>query len=490
MFRQILSQTPLYNEVANDYFVQIKGETFNGDSTFVSTMRMLLPSRMTDGDTVSIEFHNISKGKRQIENTSLVDLLDSLALNLDYLDKGQCLIYSLNGDSESNTAMFKKLKEELCGNYQGWQIVEKVEVFFRKTFSAVCFINPENKNFVVFVDNMDTRKHHYLQCGLLAFMPWYFNPEQGISDAEMQLIHALREKTSEKYEKCLAEYAKQFDFRTIRIQKMLAGFETKYERRELVRVESEIENCIRRINEHNEQIASYLKDKRDKEIRLRGLKERIADSNKESEVMTYFLCNKNIVLENVSESSMTFSVTGYVTYFDEDEAENVIENSYSYIYEPDGEPCDKISPEDIKALMTAIFVDKTLKMKFCASYTLQLSGNVVANSSHDFSAVDFEDCTPNVHIDRYECMGNYTRIINELLMKNDYIGAIEQCVASAVSLNFSDQAVMEEFMKRIYGISHYNVNMRCIELPDGTIAEPKQAIEYLNSNKQEVESNG
>ena len=141
--------------------------------------------------------------------------------------------------------------------------------------------------------------------------------------------------------------------------------------------------------------------------------------------------------------------------------------------------------------MKAIFLDQTLKMRFCSSYTFNLRGNVRANQGHDYSAIEFRDCTPNTHIDRYHCMGNYERVINEMLMEHNYIGAIEQCMASTVSLNFSDGCVMEEFMRRMYGISDYSVNIRCIELPDGKVVEPKEAIEYLKSqNTQEGEENG
>ena len=71
---------------------------------------------------------------------------------------------------------------------------------------------------------------------------------------------------------------------------------------------------------------------------------------------------------------------------------------------------------------------------------------------------------------------------------NDYIGAIEQCSASCKSLNFNDSPVMQEFMRRMYGISDYqdNINTRCIELPDGTVVTPVDAINWLKA--QEVQA--
>lgn len=86
-------------------------------------------------------------------------------------------------------------------------------------------------------------------------------------------------------------------------------------------------------------------------------------------------------------------------------------------------------------------------------------------------------------------MGNYQRAINELLKNHNYIGAIEQCVASCRSLNFADSTVMQEFMRRLYGLSDYNVNIRCIELPDGRVVEPKEAIVWLKEQEGENEAN-
>jgi hypothetical protein len=492
MFRQVLTKTPLVNEIANDYFTNIRGKDYQGDVSFVSTLRALVAPRMSDDDSITVWFSCSNHAKDRIESNSVRNLLDSVGTDLDYLHTGDIYIHNLTRNSEDNAVMIQKVKEKLTKEFPAWKAIEKVETFFRKAFSVCCFINPEKKNVILFVDSMDIRKYHYLQCGILAFLPWYFDPEKGVSEQEMELIKSLREKTSEKYERCIAEIASKYNFRELRIKKLLTGFETKYEEAEVRQVENTIGDLIRKINDYNDIIGDYLRQKADYEIRRAGLQKKIAEGSEDSEIMDYFLCNKNLVLESISDTTMTFSTIGYVTYFDEDEAENVIDNPDSYIYKPNGRGCNNIIPsEDMEMLMKAIFIDQTLKMRFCSSYTFNLRENVRANRDHDYSAIEFRDCTPNTHIDRYSCMGNYERVINEMLMEHNYIGAIEQCMASTVSLNFSDGCVMEEFMRRMYGISDYSVNIRCIELPDGKVVEPKEAIEYLKSqNTQEGEENG
>jgi len=90
---------------------------------------------------------------------------------------------------------------------------------------------------------------------------------------------------------------------------------------------------------------------------------------------------------------------------------------------------------------------------------------------------------PNPHIDQYRCMGNYSATINSLLRDNNYIGALEQCIASCKSLNWGDSTVMAQFIRTMY-----TGGKRCIELPDGSIVKPLAAIKWLE--EQEATANG
>ena len=92
---------------------------------------------------------------------------------------------------------------------------------------------------------------------------------------------------------------------------------------------------------------------------------------------------------------------------------------------------------------------------------------------------------PNPHINRYSCLGNYVRTINELLKDRNYIGAIEQCSASAKSLNFGDSTVMHEFMRFMYSSG----NRTFIELSDGTTVSPINAIKWLKEQENNDEQN-
>ena len=137
--------------------------------------------------------------------------------------------------------------------------------------------------------------------------------------------------------------------------------------------------------------------------------------------------------------------------------------------------------DDVEKLMYAIFIDQVLKLRFCCAYRIRLGERVEGLRNYDYNE-SYETYIPNPHIDRYSCLGNYERTMNERLADNDAIGAIEQCISSCKSLNFADSTVMEVFMERMCGRNGYRHN-KCIELPDGNIVDMRGAIKWMKEQE-------
>lgn len=488
MFKSTIYQTPLLNEVADAFFTNINGDYYLGDASFISTLRALVAPRMGKEDRIGVRYNSTTYTAGHISEHTTKHAVRVLCDNFYAADVGMIYVHSMRSKQQSdNYACLELLKSTFTKVYDGWQRVEKVTVFFQKQFYVLCFINPELKSVALFVDSLDLRRLHYLQCATFAFLPWYFDASKGVSELEMELIESLREKTSEKYESCIAKIAAQYDFRSEKIKRLLAGFELQFEREERDVASSRIKECIRHINNLNEEIANWIKEKQESEIRLLGLELSISNGKEESEIMQYFLCNKKLYLQRVSGTKITFSVKDYVTYFDEEMAKSMISNNDSYFYRaaPGRSYGGSIADESIKKLMTAIFIDQTLKLKACATYRFNISGNVETVGGFTYGS-DFNDAVPNPHIQRFNCLGNYSRHINNLLKDRNYIGAIEQCVASCKSLNLGDAPVMHEFMACIHGRSSYSANNRCIELPNGLVVTPEDAIKWLGEQEETV----
>ena len=486
MFRNVIDMTSLTAPFAEEYFREkIFGDSVMRDKTFISTLRALATPRMKEDDRIVFKYLSDTLSSRTFATGSDYDLKELLCVN----PEKDCFTV-INFACGIQTSIEKAMKA-VEGNMEskGWHRLSKVTDFYRKVFKVLCYINADCKSVAIYTDNMDIRKMHYLQCGIFAFLPWYFDPKDGVTELEMELINSLREKTPEKYEECIEKIASQYDFRTAGIKSMLSGFELKYERVKKAEVERQIESILKNIDGYNREIRNLLREKRDQDLILLGIDAKLASDDGDSEIMQYFLKNRKLSLISVTDSDMEFVVNDYLEYFDEDMASNAIDNLRSYIYRPNGQESRSISPADMKTLMEAVFVDQVIKIKFCAAYRFDLNGYARGISNYEYGS-EFRDCMPNTHIDRFSCLGNYERQINIFLRNHDYIGAIEQCVASCKSLNFGDSMVMNEFIRRIYGTSDYQKNNRCFELPDGSVVKPKEAIEYLKKQNGEDAENG
>ena len=486
MFRNTITQTPLTTDEANSYFSNISGAHYRNDVTFLTSLRAMLGSKLKEDECINLSFQNSSYTAVQLSNLT-VDQAFYHSNIYYWADLNNQLTVHIfrNSSAESNTAWLEFVNGHFATKYTGWHKVEKVTAFFRKAFQVYCFINPERKSTALFVEDIDMRRLHFLQCGISAFLPWYFDVEQGFSDDEMELIQSLREKTSDRYEAIIDKIADKYDFHTLRIKRMLAGFETNYEREQCEQHRRQIRDIISQINSMNDRISNYLREKSDVEIRLLGLETKIAQGGEESEIMDYFLRNKCLVLKDVSGCEMSFVVKSTIDFFDEDMAKDIINrnNSYFYNYDRDG----TISHDDMKLLMTAIFVDQILHIRTCAAYRFSMRGSADPMERYNYG-IDGKDRMANPHIDHFGCIGNYRMYINERLTEGDYIGALEQCIASGKSLNFADHTVMCEFVKRIQGKS--STIGRCIVLPDGKLASPTDAVAWLHEQKRKHDGEG
>lgn len=482
MFRNSIATTPFTTDAANSYFTNITGEFYGSDGTFLSSLRALIAPRIPTEESIYLKFGSSAFSKAEVRSAAPVDALRAICRGVDLDQSGLLYVHNFSRIGEDNAENLKIVDEHFTEVFPQFTKLENVTAFFRKTFAVLCFIDKENKTSVIFADALDTRKMHYLQSAILAYLPWYFDKSAGITEAEKNLIYSFREKTPENYEASIAVLAEQYDFRTAQIRQMLSGFESRYERIECEKVERDIQSVDVRLNQLNEQFGQEIRKRNDLNVRLLGLKIKIANGDGDSEIMEYFLCNQRLVLESVTNNDMFFSVKDYLAYFDQEMAERAIDNPNSFVYAYLNTTVER---EDAARLLKEIFVsdEPILKIRVCAGYRFSLNGSVNAQGSHNFGT-GFITYLPNPHIDRFTCMGNYGREINERLRNNDYIGALEQCIASAKSLNWGDSPVMEEFIKKFFA----NNAPKCVELPDGSVVKPKEAITWLKS--QEKNGNG
>ena len=128
--------------------------------------------------------------------------------------------------------------------------------------------------------------------------------------------------------------------------------------------------------------------------------------------------------------------------------------------------------------MRAIFIDQSVRVRFCAAYSFNLysnSGEGLPGFSR-YGAL-LNDHMPNPHINRFGCTGDYRKTMRELLSRGDYVMAIEQASASCRTLTLSDTSA-RTFCNNLFG-SQGMKEANCIELPNGSVVTATEAIKYL-----------
>ena len=482
MFKQTITATPFTTDDANNYFSNITGNTYGGDVSMLATLRALIAPRIPKDESIRVAFGNSSYSANEIRNATVEGGVRAICRSIAFDEYGFFYVHSFSNATEENAASFDVLEKKMCSVYSEFSRLEAVTAFFRKSFRVDCFINPKRKQVAVFVDELTNRRLHYIQCALLAMIPWYFDKEKGVTATEMELIKSLRETDSTNYLNLLTVLASQYNFKEARVRKLLDGFELRYERLELDRCKGQINNYDSTLQRLNEQIGQQIAMRNDTLIKIAGLEQKINEGTAEdSEIMEYFLCNNKLSLENVTDTRMEFVVKDYLSYFDRDMAERTIHNHRSTPYRN-----SRFTEEETERLLTELFLkeDSGLRIKTCAAYRFDLNGSVRGLSDYRFSA-EYNDAIPNMHIQRHSCMSAYATIINDLLINRNYIGAIEQCVASCKSLNFGDGVVMDEFWSTLFRGSYGN--SCCIELPDGRTVKITELLKWLKQKDEEAE---
>lgn len=470
MFNRVINHTPFMESGINWH---VHAGIFGDDVTFESTMRALLEKRV-NGEVFHHSFYfDTTLPKADLLTNSFTKYSRD---NFMLVRTASSDFPSIDNISSRGQNVISELKSS-----EYWSYIPKITEFYRKAFPVFCFVNDEHKHVLILTGELDYKKTHFLQCAIPISMPWYFGSNSPLSELEVELIRSLSLNDANEYLGIIEKIADDFDIRGEKIRSMLNGFESLEERMKLERYEQDLASYSDEINSYNVGIADAIRHMHDVEDKITALKIKMrGGEGKENEMMDYFLCNKALHLQQVSGSCLRFVVTSDLFYSNKDEAGNSINNPYSDIYEPSmGNRSNGLSDYEMKRLMTAIFLDETIKIKFCASFELDLHGAVrpLTNGCGSIG----NDRLLNPHTNNYACMGNYLPIINDLIKERNYIAAIEQCIASCGSLNFSDSTVMGNFIRTMYGNGSAE---RFLRLPNDEPCTPAEAVQWLKANTE------
>lgn len=482
MFSRSFNYLTLTSEIANELFPNIIGDCYSNDASFVATLRALVAPRMSKDDAVYLRVRTLNPRESYLRDYGDTDKINYLSNNS--IDNNTILVCGFNSASESNRSTALAIVDELftrvCPKFVE---LKDCSAFVAKQANMRFYINEEDRSVVVFVDNLNLRLYHYVQSLISRLLPWYFK-DNPLTDQERELVKSLIQKTATAYERLIEEFASKYDFRGKKIEKLLSGFETAAKRQHLNNVERELGNIENSIDRNVSQYREFIRQRETKMLEKAGLIAQINSGTNDSEISDYFICNKHLDPVRVNSTQLEFIVKCYLENFDVEMYERISSNFDGYMYY-DYDVTNEVF-QDVKIrkkLMDAIFADEPLlKIKTCAHYTIDLTGYVDAHSGYQYP-IEYNDMLPNMHIQRYSCLGNQKPLIEEALRNGDNIGAIEQCVCSAKSINVGESATFPYVLRALFASGAKKI----IELPDGTSCSPTEALRWLEAHENNTE---
>lgn len=480
MFREIVSKgsTGLNDQIANDYF-KITGDQISGDDSFIVVLRALMSPRMGEDDAIKFAYTYSSYTKESMEDHPIKQIVDPAQIRNNVV---RLHSFTRGGSPEDNLA-YMDAADELFAKAKDWEKLTRPTEYFARSMKVYVYVNAKKKAVCILLDSADLRKVHLLEAGMLYFFPWYFDPSKGFTPNEKKLCVSLTSSSSGEFYEAVAAIAEEMDFRTKYQIKALNEIEERLDRETMESTRRRIDEIREEIENAHRRISDYMQQQYDLGITILGLEAKIA-SGSGGELGEYFMSNKSLKFLGVEDGNIKFAAVGNMTYWDEDMAGRVIDNLSSSLY--DGVSSrSSFEKEDLREFYKAIFIDQTIKWRTCAVFTLRPGRSVDRPHPYSFGH-EFDTYMPNTHIDRYGCIGTNDGIIDDAIVNHDYIAAVEQCVASAMSFNFADSTVSRTFSGVVCNGSYdgYSPKTKGFELPDGTITDPAGAIKWLKEHKE------
>ena len=341
----------------------------------------------------------------------------------------------------------------------GWRDVDKSKypagVYLSQFGKTKVFVNDSLNKVVVAVE------HNANQVWLQAFMSilprilsWYF-PEQmdaneecffkSISVGNNAVTEAQAEDAFRGY---IKEAEEQLNIREIVLHSYLDGYEDRVRQNQISDLRDEVE-CI---SDSIEEYSRYLSDRYtalDKvKIQLDALENLTATPS--SDLFDFFKNRKNIMIINVTDSEIKYSVLDTLEFYDEDEFNKICSNSGSYLR--------RICNDDDLKVLKSIFVER--KGIFVTNAVFSLTS--MRRVSMHRGATNESNALPHPHIVFYGCGGGNDSYYEQYASSGDWDLAIDQSICATKNLNFGDSTVVSKMVEWI----HNHSLVPCIKMAD------------------------
>jgi hypothetical protein len=473
VFNKPIASTTLTSKAADRLFSNITAVNTPDDS-FLATLRALMRNRLPQNESLRITCKEIHITENEIAATTPARCVHWFVPS-DYIyysayQRNIVIVYAANPIvGEKMIEIVKKHVGKSKRHMDKFDRREDLRVFYVRKLNALFYTDVNEYNTVIFTDKFELKHFHVLQMMLPKYLPSLFI-DKPLTEMETALLKSTGNISSDEYEMLIEEFAKNLDIRSEIIRTKLKGFETAFERMRADKLRDEISGYQGDYEHHVFMLRDFDKKIQERQYTLAGLEAAINEHDGDSELMEYFMCNKQLSIIDAFGTIIEFIAYGYADVFDEEVFKMYVGNHQGYMYKNIN---PLITKPQMEKLYRAIFVESKYKLRICAAYTADVQSGLKALRNYAFKS-ESSTYFPNPHIQQFGCIGTYAMRFQEYMRKRDYVGAIDQAAVSARNLNFYDSTVMSAFANEFS-----NTKKKCLEKADGTLFTPIEAVKDM-----------
>ena len=166
MFTKILDDLTLANRFADEIFRNITGDTYNGDVSFIATMRALLSSRV-GAEEIKESYTSSNHDAAALRNVSAETLVNAVIGTR--LRENNLYIHNVRrADASSRDAFFGILDNPENGFVKvikGFEEITNIRDFIANTmrFRTRFYTSQEKRVTIIFVEQMNVKRWHAIQ---------------------------------------------------------------------------------------------------------------------------------------------------------------------------------------------------------------------------------------------------------------------------------------------------------------------------------------